>query len=263
MTPTNPPSSSPSKAGRLAWGLGAALACGMALAAGPCPGEQERAAATRQRILREWPLRSSGDEAVEFVQELALRLAGHYGRGADKIPWRFALLRNLAPNAFSIGAGYVFVTEGAVTFAQNEEEMAAIIAHELGHELAGHFCDKTRPGGFFDIFAGPQAALPQDGAGLGSLRQTVDPAEEQQADRIALAILRAAAYDPHAMLRVAMRLRSAGDGHLFDPGRVQSLQQLLAGSAASSGPKDSDRFQQVRRSLAGEAPAGSRRADSP
>lgn len=260
----NPPSSSASKpaaprrGGRAGWLALAWLAVASASPDGLCPGELDRALETRQRILGEWPLRAVGDPATRFVQALGARLAADYGNRAGVISWRFALARNLAPNAFSIGAGYVFVTEGAVTFARNEEELAAILAHELGHELAGHFCPQPEAasGGFFDFLVGGDSPPPRPrGAGLGSLPQSVDIAKEMQADRIALAILKASGYDPRAMLEVARRLEAGGEGHWFDRRRVQSLERLLQGAPPAAAPRDSEPFQAIRQELAAEAPA--------
>lgn len=199
-----------------------------------------------------------GDEATQFVQGLGMNLAAAYGQSGGALPWRFALVRNLAPNAFSIGAGYVFVTEGAVRFAGDEEELAAILAHELGHQLAGHFCDKPlaqASGGFFDIFfGGPPAPKSHDSVGVGSVRQSIDPAKELEADRIAVAVLKANGYDPHALLRVARRLGSGSEGHLFDLGRIQSLERLLAGVPPAGAGRDSERFREIKSALIDEAP---------
>jgi predicted Zn-dependent protease len=223
-----------------------------------CPGEQERAATLRQRIVQEWPLRATGDEATRFVQGLGMDLAAAYGQSGGALSWRFALVRNLAPNAFSIGAGHVFVTEGAVRFAGDEEELAAILAHELGHQLAGHFCDKPmaqEAGGFFDIFfGGPPAPKAHDSVGVGSVRQSIDPAKELEADRVAVAVLRAGGYDPHALLRVARRLGAGREGHWFDLGRIQSLERLLAGVQPVEPGRDSERFREIKSALIDEAP---------
>lgn len=261
MTPTNRPSWSASRpgAGRVVRGACLVWLLGIQpLAYALCPGEQERAATLRQRIVQEWPLRASGDEATQFVQGVGMNLATAYGQPGGALPWRFALVRNLAPNAFSIGAGHVFVTEGAVRFAGDEEELAAILAHELGHQLAGHFCDKPmaqESGGFFDIFfGGPPAPQSRDSVGVGSVRQSIDPAKESEADRIAVAVLKAGGYDPHALLRVARRLGSGREGHWFDAGRIQSLERLLAGVQPVESGRDSERFRAIKSALIDEAP---------
>lgn len=239
MTQTNPLSSLPVKQKASRYPMGARrfwFACallagltGAADATGLCPGEMERAMKIRQRIIREWPLRPSSDEVSQYVQHLGVRLAQQYDADARAIPWHFTLVRNLAPNAFSIGAGNVFINEGAISFAQNEAELAAILAHELAHELAGHFCQVPRSSSshsLFDIFSAPEA--PQYSADIGSMTQIINPAKERQADQIALSILRAAGFDPHAMLYVAWRLPAGGAVHLLDANRIQSLEQSLA-----------------------------------
>ena len=223
---------------------------GPVCAYGPCPGEWDRARDTKQRIEQEWPLRSSGDEATQFIQRLGIRLAQN-SAGGGAIPWHFSVVRNLAPNAFSIGAGYVYVTEGAVTFAQNESELAAILAHELGHELAGHFCGQAiapDAGGFFDLFADSPPPERHE-VGSGSVRQTIDPRKEEQADQIAVAILLAAGYSPKALLQVARRLPTGGEAHLQEPRRIQSLERIVAGYRDSPDPPDSADFKDVRRRL--------------
>lgn len=223
-------------------------------ACGLCPGEQQNAAAMRQRIDQEWPLRASGDEATRYVQQLGVRLA-RYGVGGDGIAWRFSVVRNLAPNAFSIGGGHVYITEGAVTFSQDEAELAAILAHELGHQLAGHFCSQAMNSdshGFFDIFADSPPPERDTVVGSGSVRQTIDPRKEEQADQIAVSILQAAGYPPKALLQVARRLPTGGESHLPEPRRLQALERIVAASReASTQPPDSEEFKAVKRMLAG------------
>lgn len=259
MTPTNPLSSLPVKPEswrdpgsrqrlRVACLMLAGL-IGSSEAYGLCPGEMERAMKLRQRIVREWPLRPDSDEVSQYVQNLGIRLANGYGAGGRAIPWRFTLVRNLAPNAFSIGAGNVFVNEGAISFAQNEAELAAILAHELAHELAGHFCEPSRSNsshGLFDIFSAPEPQ--QYDTNIGSMTQIIDPVKERQADQIALSILQSAGFDPRAMLDVARRLPSGGAVHLLDTNRIQSLEQIMA-TLPRMPSGSSDQFRAAKRLL--------------
>jgi predicted Zn-dependent protease len=217
----------------------------------PCDGKHQAVAVSLQRIENEWPMRGSGDAVSQYVQKLGVRLAyfSAYGRN---IHWQFSVVRNLQPNAFSIGGGYVFITDGAVNFVQNESELAAILAHELGHELAGHFCgasDQSNSGNLFDIFFAPRAQQQQ--AGVGSMTQVIDPVKEQQADQIALSILQAGGYDPRAMLDVTRRLPSGGAVHQMDANRIQALKRTIANLPPITAGSSED-FQEIKRTLASE-----------
>ena len=216
-----------------------------------CASEQQTAKASLQQIEDEWPMRGSGDPVSKYVQKLGDRLA-HFSVYGQNIPWRFSVVRNLAPNAFSIGGGYVFITDGAVNFAQNESELAAILAHEIGHELAGHFCeasDLSDSGGLFDIFSAPETQQHQ--VGIGSMTLAIDPVKEQQADQIALSILQASGYDPRAMLEVARRMHSGGVAHQMDASRIQSLERTIANFPLTSAGSSED-FLKIKRILVAE-----------
>lgn len=219
-----------------------------------CLEERQHADSAFKRIENEWPLRGSADAVTQYVQKLGVRLA-HVRTYGQYIPWQFFIVRNLAPNAYSIGGGYVFVTEGAISLAQNESELAAILAHEIGHELAGHFCENSAIsdiGGLFDIFSVPENQ--QYRAGIGSMTQIIDPVKEQQADRIALSILRAGGYDPRAMLEAARRLPMGNTGPPMDSHRLQSLESSLAKMPPVK-VRDSDDFRTIKRILADERAA--------
>ncbi|AEG01715.1 M48 family metallopeptidase [Methylomonas methanica] len=258
MTQTNRLSSSAAKSGlsalRRFWRVCAlfALLIGAADAEGLCPGEMQRAAKLRQRIVRDWPLRPANDEVSQYVQSLGVYLAQRYSAAGSAIPWRFTLVRNLAPNAFSIGAGNIFVNEGAVNFARDEAELAAILAHELAHELAGHFCQDNRSGasrGLFDIFSTQETQ--QYDVDIGSVMQKIDPVKEQQADRIALGILQAAGFDPRAMLDVAKRLPPGDSPHMMDVYRIRSLEHII-GNTPRMPSGSSEAFQNAKRLLNAE-----------
>lgn len=218
----------------------------------PCPGEKQAAERSLRRIENEWPIRGSGDPVTQYIQSLGVRLA-HLTAEGRRIFWRFYVVRNLAPNAFSIGNGYVFVTEGVVNLARNESELAAILAHELGHELAGHFCAESRSnssGSWLDIFTTPSSR--QYEAGIGSMIQVIDPVKELQADRIALSILRSGGFDPLAMLDITRRLPPENTGHFTDEIRIRSLEQATANMPRMF-VETSEYFVKTKRILAAES----------
>ena len=214
----------------------------------PCADDQQAANSVFQRIEDEWPLRSSGDEVTRYIQNLGIHLARLKAYG-NAFSWHFSVVRNLAPNAFSIGGGYVFVTEGAISFARTESELVAILAHEVGHELAGHFCIAQTSNTFGTLFNDSFIANPeQHSIGVGSLTQVIDVVKEQQADSIALSIIKAGGYDPAAMLAIARRVPLDGGTQLIDATRIQALEKAIANLPAQS-TKNSREFLAIKRSL--------------
>lgn len=203
--------------------------------AAPCAGEDDRARAAAGRIERAWPLRGSGPDA-DFVRALGTRLGAVAGPMPH--PWTFVLVRDARPNAFSVGGGRIYLTEGAIRTCETEAELAALLAHEMGHQLSGHFCEAP----------GRSVA----GASSG-LRQHVDPRQEREADEASIRLLAAAGYDPRAALAIATRISRLGDGEgreLWDDSRLAELAGIVA-RAPTGGRTDSKEFQRLRRQLDG------------
>jgi beta-barrel assembly-enhancing protease len=220
-----------------------------------CPSEQQRARTLAGHIAQEWPIRGSGDYVSRYVQSLGDRLAA---RAAKARPgqWHFVVLRDRSANAFSIGDGRVYVTEGALLFARDESEMAAILAHEIGHQIAGHFCPPPPSSGsaLGDLRERLFSKRQNDRVEMeiGSLVQVIDEQKEREADSHAVQVLTDAGYDARAMLRVARRLAgSAGIGHWHDGRRVQALERLVADSHSRYVHSPAE-FLRVRRALAAE-----------
>lgn len=187
-----------------------------------CPEEQTRARAVAIRVNEEWPQRPGGDEVARYLQGLGERLGRATAAGTG-IDWRFITLRDRAAFAFAIGFGYIYVADGILTFARTESEVAAVLAHEIGHQLAGHFCRRPAPRDGL-LRRGETVQAP-----IGSLNQVIDLGKELEADRLALGILGAAGFDPRAMYTVAERLpESAAYGHgQGDNRRLAALEQRL------------------------------------
>lgn len=197
--------------------------------------ERRRAAATAARIEENWPVAGSGP-ALDIVRRVGDALA----RAADGEPadWRFTLIRDRSLNAFAVGDGRIFVNEGAVTGSRDEAELAAILAHEMGHQLAGHFRDPPPASG--------------SETRIGSVVHGFDLDREVEADRASLLLLRRAGYDPHAALSVARqagRRRWGAD----DERRLEALRLLLE-TEPRGGRRDSEAFRRARAELVGTAP---------
>ncbi|MCG3202001.1 MAG: Beta-barrel assembly-enhancing protease [Gammaproteobacteria bacterium] len=214
-----------------------------------CEAEVRRAATTLGQIHRQWPLRPTGDRVEQGAQYVAARL-GRYTAGSGRI-WRVHIVRDSKLNAFSIGDGHIFLTEGMLRFVANEGELAAVIAHEFGHHLAGHFCTSARKRGFWGGLFGGSGEENATRSRVGALTAIVDPEKEREADRIATIVLDRAGYDPRHALELAMRMAHSGSAaHFQYRHRVEALQELLAGRPrASRAPADSQEFREMKRTL--------------
>lgn len=215
----------------------AAVATAASAQSNPCPEERQRAAAVRERIERDWPLRGY-DAVTRYIDDFGYGLARKSGiAGVSR--WRFRVVQDTSINAYSIGDGQVYITEGAIVAAADESELAAILAHEMGHDIAGHLCprserDEQTPD--WDVFspAAPPPARSRTESYYGTLRQVIDPEKEREANRNAAVILRKAGYDPRAIRRIEQRIvqRERANGR---PG---------ARSHLSYGASESPRYQQ-------------------
>jgi len=215
----------------------------------PCPEEGELASKTLQRIENEWPMRGSGDPVTQYVHNLGTRLV-RTAHDGQRVTWRFMVLRNLEPNAFSIGDGLIFITEGAMNLAQTESELAAIIAHEIGHELGGHFCRQSSSlflANLLDVFSSKTPEQVEH----GSITQEIDPAKEQQADRIAIQLLDQTGFNPYAILEISRRLANSRAGHFQDSNRLKSLEQTLK-SLNPLPIANSEAFLSIKRAMSAE-----------
>jgi predicted Zn-dependent protease len=230
--------------------LAAAAATGSAYAdQPPCRHERALARTTAARIEREWPVRPD-DAVTDFVRRLGRRLAAH--APSSPYPWTFTVVRDRSPNAFAIGAGAIYLHDGTIAEARHEAEVAAVLAHEMGHQLAGHFCAPadaaTSWSELLGVLLGGNSAA---GRGVGSMRQAVDPVREREADRLSLPILQNAGYDPHAALAIAERSSRDGFGHRR---RTEELATLLE-DVRSRGTRDIDRrsFDAAKRLVVAES----------
>ena len=76
------------------------------------------------------------DELTRYVDKIGQNLAKHLPDTGLK--YKFYLIDFPDANAFNIPGGYVFLTRKLVAFSKNEDELAGVIAHELGHAAVRH-----------------------------------------------------------------------------------------------------------------------------
>jgi predicted Zn-dependent protease len=199
-----------------------------------CEQEKDNAQQIARRISREWPLRPSYDSKTQYVQQLAEKIilsvklnfkSNNFDWPSNS--WHFSLLRDSSVNAYSIGNGNIYITDGTLNFVNTEAELAAILAHEMAHQLLGHFCqtDKTHYT-----------------RAIGSFLQVFDNNKEIAADTLAVKILQKSYFPAQAMLDVLKRSPNIIKAEAREQRRlrVNALKQQLKGIKKitfSSSPK--------------------------
>ena len=90
------------------------------------------------------PKPGAGDKTAltGHLDELGKGLASFSAR--PNIDWTFVVLENDGPNAFSAPGGYVFITTGMLKQLDNEAQLAAVLAHEIGHVTGRHALQEYR-----------------------------------------------------------------------------------------------------------------------
>lgn len=137
-------------------------------------------------------------------------------------PYTFTVVRSEMANAFVLPGNHVFVMTGLFKYARDEDELAAVIGHEMAHNLARHAGERMSgsvlmslfarftllldPSGFLYTLFLPAAALLHD---LPNSREA-----EIEADKIGIHLAAEACYDPRAAKRVFLAMKTGdGDGH--------------------------------------------------
>jgi len=138
-------------------------------------------------------------------------------------------VRAKVPNAFAMPGGRVMVTSGLVETLDDPEQLAAVLAHEIGHVAARDgmvaLYRNAGLGILLEIVTGGSGVAQQVvllGGQLAELRYT--RGQEERADVSAIATMRASGYDPAALARAFEALKAfKSDEDRPAPSRLREL----------------------------------------
>lgn len=133
------------------------------------------------------------------------------------IPYYFTVLDSPVQNAFAAPGGVIFISKALLEILADEAELAAVLAHEIGHVAAKHALKSTQRAQFLQG-VGTITAATSGGKGkeyqalIGDLQsklfdQGLDKGMEFEADLAAMETSYRAGYNPLAMIRVLERLQ--------------------------------------------------------
>ena len=230
-------------------------------------GQQAAAEANKQL-----PLLPDSDPVVQYVQQLGARLASH--APGEKWPYQFHVVNQKEINAFALPGGPIYVNLGTIQAADNEAELAGVMAHEISHVVQRHGTRAATKqmaaqvplailGGIMGRGALSQMAQLGISFGVGSYFLKNSRSAESEADLLGTDIMYDAGYDPRAMAQFFTKVQQEGGasrGPQFlsdhpDPGnRAQAVSKevgtLPHKQYQASGPD----FARVKQLVAGMKP---------
>jgi predicted Zn-dependent protease len=155
-------------------------------------------------------------EIEPLQREINLRVRGY------RFEWEFHVLEDRQVNAFCMPGGKVAVFTGLFRVAENDDQLATVMSHEIAHALAHHASERIARGQLTEravqVLNGTLGELdPEDrrrlieavaaGAEFGSLKY--ERAQESEADHIGLFLMTFAGYDPDQAVAFWERMTAA------------------------------------------------------
>ena len=215
-------------------------------------------------VYKQMPVLPDSSPETQYVQHLGKKLAAVIPQG-QSWPYQFHVIPAADINAFALPGGPIFVNLGTITAADNEAELAGVLAHEMSHVYMQHSAKQAPKATVAQIIAGlAGAVLPQSGLGslgrmgiqigAGTMLMKYSRADEAQADSTGAIIMYRAGYNPKAMADFFQKLEQkygkGGPQLLSDhpnPGNRQAaIQQEVRNWPQKNYTTNSAEFPQVK-----------------
>lgn len=234
--------------------------------------QQEEVAAGKQaaaEIPKQLPLLPESDPVSRYVSRLGQELASH--APGQKWPYTFRVVNQKEINAFALPGGPIFVNLGTIQAADNEGQLAGVMAHEISHVVQRHGTRAASKqmaaqlplailGGIMGRGTLSQMAQMGISFGVGSYFLKNSRSAESEADLLGTDIVYDTGFDPHQMAVFFAKLAEEGGsrGPQFlsdhpDPGnRSQAVSKEVATLPKKGSYRgNSAEFPQVKQRVAG------------
>ena len=149
------------------------------------------------------------------LDHIGSRVAGFSDR--QDLVYRFRIVKDKELNAFAVPGGFIYVNSGLMQNA-TDDELAGVLAHEIGHIAAKHSVKKIQAVLGYQIIAG----IALGASGQQSMGQAIDVVfnlvnlgysrkDEFFADKLAVRYARRAGFNPHAMITFFEKLKKEAE----------------------------------------------------
>jgi beta-barrel assembly-enhancing protease len=183
---------------------------------------------------------------TEYINRVGQNVVLH---SDSKIPFTIKVIDSDEVNAFALPGGFFYVNKGLILAADNEAEVAGVMAHEIAHVAARHAMENQAKGMLAEIglmagsifLGGLGGMLINQGAQFGALLgfMKFNRSAESEADMLGVEYLWAAGYDPGAMSTMFEKLAAKNkkkpgtfsklfESHPQSLDRMEATRQLVA-----------------------------------
>ncbi|RCJ18495.1 peptidase [Nostoc sp. ATCC 43529] len=170
-----------------------------------------------------------------YVEQIGRRLAANSDR--PNLPYTFQVVEDDAINAFATLGGYVYVHTGLLKAADNEAELASVIAHEIGHIGGKHLVKQMRQKAIASGVASATGLDRNTAINIGvelALNRPRSRQDEYDADKRGLKTLTRAGYAQSGMVSFMQKLLKKGGSvptflstHPGTSDRIANLQRAI------------------------------------
>src|SRR5436190_6926115 len=179
---------------------------------------------TEKKVRLDRELASEVDRQAKFIDDPVVteyinRVGQNIVLHSDaKVAFTIKVIDSDEVNAFALPGGFFYVNKGLILAADNEAELAGVMAHEIGHVAARHAVENQAKATFAEYLAmagsiflgGWPGVIYQNTAGLGLMTMFMkfSRSAEEEADKLGVQYMYAAGYDPNAMATMFEKLEA-------------------------------------------------------
>src|SRR5947208_11229597 len=173
-------------------------------------------------VYKQMPVLPDSHPLTQYVQKLG-RILVPVIPSENSWPYQSHVIQQKEINAFAIPGGPIFINVGTIQAADNEAELAGVMAHEMSHVYMQHSAKQAGKASLAQGLLGVLGAvLPGTPAGniarlgvqigAGTIFMRYSRKDEAQADAVGAIIMYKAGYNPKSLAEFFQKLEQQGGG---------------------------------------------------
>ena len=176
------------------------------------------------QVYKTMPVLPENDPLTKYLQKIGNDLASHANANPInglKWPFTFHVIAQKDVNAFALPGGSMFVNVGTILSADNEAQLAGVMAHEMSHVRLRHGTVNASKGGMLEALGQIAGGVLGNGAagslarlgtqiGVGSVLLKFSRDYEKEADLLGTDLMYDTGYNPQAMADFFKKLEATG-----------------------------------------------------